>query len=252
MTPGEKVAQEAEKYVGVEERPMGSNRGYPYPDKWQKPWNMGYGWPWCGAYAKAMYVGAKVDDENIGHPSTAVMYQRAKDRGAIVSKPIPGAYILWPGVHVGIVIRDLGGGVCLTVEGNSSDGVRYRRRAYGPGIVFVAPKEVRLGHNPTVPARDYYLEDVAARPRMVGPWRTREAREKRIKNVKGFVRRVRVGNRFAAEIGGPKVYGPWQTAAQRDNAKKVLEDRLGRRLRPYSRPSKSAPAGKADALGKTT
>jgi len=254
MTPGERVASTGEKYVGVEERPPSSNRGYPYPDKWQKPWNMGYGWPWCGAYAKAMYVEAKVDDENIGHPSTAVMYERAKSRGAIVKKPVPGAYILWPGIHVGIVVRDLGNGLCLTVEGNSSDGVRYRHRAWNQsGIVIVAPREVRLGHKPTAPARDYYLEDVAARPRMVGPWRTFAAREKALKNVKGHVRRVRLApNKFAAELGGPKVFGPWQTAAQRDNARRILEDRLGRRLRPFSRPSKTSPAGKADDLGKTT
>lgn len=254
MTPGQKVAEAAEKYIGVVENPMGSNRGKPYPEGWQRPWGMGVGWPWCAAYADAMYKEAGVSDDGIGHPSTAVMYQRAKAKpGSIVSKPIPGAYILWPGTHVGIVIRDLGNGVCLTAEGNSGDGVRYRRRAYGPGtgVVLVAPTAIRVGHKPTAPERDYYLADPAAKPRVVGPWRTVAAREKRIKNIPGFVRRFRRGGKFYAEVGSPKTYGPWETKAQRNRAQKILEDRLGRRLRPYSRPSKGA-AAKAEGLGKTT
>ena len=254
MTPGEKVAAKGQKYAGVEENPLGSNSGKPYPEKWQAKWGMGTGWPWCGAYADAMYDEAGVDDDNIGHPSTAVMYERAKARpGSIVARAIPGAFILWPGTHVGIVVRDLGNNTALCIEGNSGDGVRYRTRAYGPGTgaVIVAPKEIRLGHKPTAPARDYFLADDKATPRIVGPWRTRDRREKSLAGVKAHVRSFRSGRKFYAEIGTPKVYGPWEQKAQRDAARKVLEDRLGRRLRPFSRPTKGAPA-QADDLGKTT
>ena len=115
MTAGERVARAAERYVGVRENPLGSNRGNPYPDRWQAPWGLGYGWPWCGAFAAAMYTTAGVDDQKIAHPSTAEIFARAKRAGAIYPRPIPGAMILWPGKHVGIVVRDLGGGVCLTV-----------------------------------------------------------------------------------------------------------------------------------------
>jgi hypothetical protein len=252
MTPGQKVAQVAQRYAGVEENPLGSNRGKPYPEAWQKPWGMGTGWPWCGAYAKAMYVEADVDDDNIGHPSTAAMYERAKARpGSIVSKAIPGAYILWPGTHVGIVVRDLGNNVALCIEGNSGDGVRYRNRAYGPGTgaMIVAPKAVRLGHKPVAPVRDYYLGDDKATPRVIGPWSTRAKREKALAKIKSHVRKFRRGGKFYAEIGTPKVYGPWESKAQRNAARVTLEDRLGRSLRPFSRPAKGAAA---DDIGKTT
>lgn len=255
MTPGERVAREAEKYVGVRENPLGSNRGNPYPDRWQRPWGMGYGWPWCGAYAAAMYKDAGVNDQDIGHPSTAVMAERARKVGAVISRPIPGAYIIWPGKHTGIVVRDLGGNVALTVEGNSSDGVYYRRRAYGPGtgVMFAAPLEVRIGNRPKPAARNYYLEDTAAKPVLRGPWRTRAARERVIAKrpaSKRNVRRVRVGKGYAFYDGPRRVYGPWDDKAARDDAQRTLEARLGRRLRPYSRLAPTA-AAKADALGKT-
>jgi hypothetical protein len=246
MTAGEKVASHAEKYVGVQENPLGSNRGTPYPNAWEKPWGMGYGWPWCGAFAAAMYSEISVDDDGIGSPSTAVMYERAKARGAIVKRPVPGAFILWPGVHVGIVVRDLGNGICLSVEGNSGDGVRYRRRAYADAVL-VAPKAVR-DYTPVQPARRYYLEDTAAKPSLVGPWRSREARERAIKNFKN-VRRVRVGKKYAAYIGPRRVYGPWGDEASRNAARKTLEARLGRKMRPYSRAIQTVPAG-AEDMGK--
>lgn len=253
MTPGEKVAARAQRYAGVEENPLGSNTGKPYPNQWELKWGMGVGWPWCGAYADAMYDEAGVDDDGIGHPSTAVMYERAKAQGAIVKRAIPGAFILWPGKHVGIVVRDLGNNTAYTIEGNSGDGVRYRTRAYGPGTgaVIVAPRAIRIGHKPTIPERDYYLGDDNAKPRTVGPWRSREKREKALANVKGHIRRYRSGGKFYAQIGTPKVYGPWETKRQRDEAQAILEDRLGRRLRAFSRPRKSA-AAQADDLGKTT
>lgn len=247
MTAGEQVATRAERYVGVEENPLGSNRGNPYPDAWERPWGMGYGWPWCGAFAAAMFRECNVSDDGIGNPSTAVMYERAKARGAIVSRPVPGAYILWPGKHVGIVVRDIGGGIALTVEGNSGDGVRYRRRAYADAVL-VAPKSVR-DYKPAPPARRYYLDDPGARPRLVGPWRTLAAREKALRKVQGHIRRVRVGKKFAAYVGVPSVYGPWGDAASRDAARKVLEARLGRKLRPYSRAIETVPTG-ADDMGK--
>jgi len=257
MTAGERVARAAERYVGVRENPLGSNRGNPYPDRWQSPWGLGYGWPWCGAFAAAMYTTAEVDDQQIAHPSTAEIYSRAKRLGAIYPKPIPGAMILWPGKHVGIVVRDLGGGVCLTVEGNTSDSVAYRRRAYGPGsgVFFVAPREVRVGYVPTSPRRDYYLEDVGAKPVLRGPWKIRSWRERIISRLpadrRSRVRRVRWKGGFAFYDGPTRVYGPWSSKASRDRAQKILEDRIGRRLRPYSRLRKTA-APKAESLGKTT
>ena len=259
MTPGEKVARAAEKFVGVRENPPGSNRGRPYPDAFEKPWNMGYGWPWCGAFASYAYRTAGVDDQGIGHPSTAYMADRARKLGAVISRPIPGAFIIWPGTHTGIVIRDLGGNVALTVEGNTSDSVAYRRRAYGPGtgVMFAAPLEVRVGNRPKPPARDYYLEDPAAKPVLRGPWRTRAARERVINKLPASrrrrVRRVRSAKGYAFYDGPTRVYGPWDSRKARDEAREVLEARLGRKLRPYSRLAPTASPGKVagEALGKT-
>lgn len=39
MTPGERVARQAAKYLGVSEVPPGSNRG-PDVDRWQRPWGI--------------------------------------------------------------------------------------------------------------------------------------------------------------------------------------------------------------------
>jgi hypothetical protein len=217
---------------------------------------MGYGWPWCGAFAAAMYKAVDVDDQGIGHPSTAYMATRARNVGAEVTRPMPGCYIIWPGTHTGIVIRDLGGNVVLTVEGNSSDGVFYRRRAYGPGtgVMFAAPLAVRLGNRPKPAPRNYYLEDTAARPVLRGPWRTRAMRERAIAKLpasKRGVRRVRTGKGYAFYEGPRRVFGPWDSKDARDNAQRTLEARLGRRLRPYSRLAPTAAAVAADALGKT-
>ena len=57
MTVGEKAAARAARYLGVTESPEGSNRGSDV-DRWQRPWGMGYGWPWCGAFASAMVAWA--------------------------------------------------------------------------------------------------------------------------------------------------------------------------------------------------
>jgi hypothetical protein len=52
---------------------------------------------------------------------------------------------------------------------------------------------------------------------------------------------------------GRRVFGPWLDRAGRDSAEVVLERRLGRQLRPFSRVTTTTgtPAS-AQALGKTT
>ncbi len=259
MTPGERVARQAAKYLGVAEVPPGSNRG-PEVDRWQRPWGIGYGWPWCGAYVAAMYAEAGVNDNGLAHPSTAVMYQRAKARGAIIPRPMPGALILWPGKHTGVCADySPDGRTVVTYEGNSGDAVRQRVRAFGPGtgVVFVAPPAVR--NAPAAKpkqARRYYVEDVAARPIFRGPWRMKAQRERVIarlpKHRRKTVRRVRTPRGFAFYEGPRRTYGPWATKAQRDNAARILAKRLGRTVRIYSRPATKRPNLTPDAMGKTT
>lgn len=255
LTAGERVARQSSRYVGVSESPVGSNRGKDV-DRWQKPWGIGYGWPWCAAYADAMYKESGVDDDGIGHPSTAVMYERAIRAGAVVRHPVPGAYILWPGKHVGICADYSPDGKHVTTyEGNSGDAVRQRVRAYGPGsgAVIVAPKAVRTSGRPKA-SRRYFIEDPAAKPTFRGPWRTKAMRDAAIARLpehrRSRVRRVKTKKGYGFYEGPRRVYGPWVDKESRDFAAKVLAQRLGRTVRTYSEVVKSSLT--ADDLGKTT
>ena len=255
VSEGQKVARRASLYVGESESPSGSNRGRNI-DRWQKPWNIGYGWPWCGAFADSMYRESGVNDDGIGHPSTGVMYERAQKAGAIVAHPVPGAYILWPGKHVGICADfSPDGKNVATYEGNSGDAVRQRVRAYGPnsGAVIVAPRAVR-GQLHSVNARQYFIEDPEAEPVFRGPWRTRVMRDAAISKLpearRKRVRRVRTKKGYGFYEGPRRVYGPWADKSARDFAAKALASRLNRNVRPYSVVEKSSLT--ADELGKTT
>lgn len=260
MTPGERVARQAARYLGVTEVPPGSNRG-PDVDRWQRPWGMGYGWPWCGAYVAAMYAEAGVDDRGLAHPSTAIMYERAKASGSIIPRPMPGAIILWPGTHTGVCADySPDGRTVVTYEGNAGDAVRQRVRAFGPGtgVVFTAPTGVRNtpADKPTR-ARRYYIEDPAAVPVFRGPWRSKAARDRAVARLprhrRDVVRRVRTPRGFGFYEGPRRVYGPWATQAARDDAARVLARRLGRPVRRYSEAVTARPAILTpDDLGKTT
>jgi len=90
---------------------------------------------------------------------------------------------------------------------------------------------------------------------MYGPWLTKAQREKVIAGLspalQGQARRVRVKGRYGFTLGR-RVYGPWVDAASRDSARKTLERRLGRTLRPYSVARNATTTAKAEGLGKTT
>jgi len=270
MTAGERAAARAAKYEGTREVPMASNRG-PDVDRWQRPWGMGYGWPWCGAFAAAMVAWGLTGREDdvqdprtgmppIGHPSTAVMSQRAKAQGAIIPHPVPGAYIIWPGTHVGVCADySPDGRHVVTLEGNSGHMVARRTRAYGrgTGVIIAAPPGIRRAAK-LEPTRRYYVEDTAAArlTKRYGPWRTKAMRERAISRLPAAdrkrVRRVRIGKRYGFEVGPPRVYGPWATPAARDRAAKALANRLQRPLRRYSLPIPRRATLSADALGQTT
>lgn len=250
---GEKVAKVALGEVGVTEIPMGSNTG-PKVRSYQMATDLGgTGWPWCGAFVAWCYKMAHCPDDNLTSPSTAVTYQRAKSQGAILAKPRVGAMILWPGVHIGLIVEDLGGGLVRTVEGNSSDSVRIRTRRVGDnGSIVVAPQVIRKSRPAPAP-RMYYIERLDAKPRLVGPWRTKAARDhayNRLKpNAKKMTRKVRIGrNKYAMSIGSRRIIGPWVSKKSRDNIVKRLRAK-GERVRPFSRARKRS-AAVADELGK--
>jgi hypothetical protein len=267
LTAGQKAARRAGTYVGVTE--SGTNRGQDV-DRWQRPWGMGYGWPWCGAFAAAMVAygvtgveGDVFDDRLgnpvIGNPSTALMYERAKSQGAIISRPMPGAFILWPGTHVGVCADySPDGRTVVTYEGNAGDAVRQRVRAFGPGtgVVFAAPLAIR-NVKPPAPARRYYVEDTGAQPVFRGPWRLRASRERAISGLpearRARARRVRTARGYGFYEGPRRVYGPWADADARDAQAIVLARSLGRPVRKYSEPvTDRATIITPDELGKTT
>jgi len=105
--------------------------------------------------------------------------------------------------------------------------------------------------------RQYYLEDPAVQPKFFGPWRTKASRDRALSRLspanRRLARAVRVKGKYGFTIGR-KVYGPWLDEAGRNAAEKVLERRLGRQLRRFSRVVSTTPSssGAAEALGKTT
>lgn len=238
------------------ERPSGSNRGP--VERYQRAWaDWMVGQPWCGAFLAWVYDRAGVDDAGLAHPSTAEMCRRARAAGA-VGAPRPGAMIVWCGTHTELLVRDLGDGVWLCVGGNTGDAVRWTRRSVAGGTIVVPPAIARSATAP--PRREYLLEDPRARPVLRGPWRRRAARDGALRALP-TARRLRARpvrtrrGRFAFLEGPRRLYGPWGTAAARNAARRTLQRRLGRPLRPFSRvvasPAAAAGAG-APPLGKTT
>jgi hypothetical protein len=145
MTQGQKVVETALKYLGVVEKPNGSNRGQ-LIDQWQRRWGM-IAQPWCGMFVDAMFAEAGVNDSNICHPSTAVMASRIRSgnfawRG--IGPVPPGSLWVLDGIHTALVIKDLNNGSLLCVDGNSSNMVRKTiHPRSGFGIVIGVPPAVR-------------------------------------------------------------------------------------------------------------
>ena len=258
MTPGEKVVAAAQKYLGVHERPYGSNTGSPQPNGWQaKPWGLS-AVPWCGCYASAMYREAKVDDEGIGHPATQTMYDTAVAKRAVISHPVVGCYFVYPGIHTGIVTQVLSGNRVGTIEGNTADSVGTHVRAFGPGtgLYFLAPKALRgAAQVPPPPAMEFWIENTSAQPILRGPWRLKAVRDFNLKKLpparRKAARPVRIGKKFAFLEGPRRMFGPWPTSAARDNALKSLKkNRPGGAFRTFSK--RHVDTTPADSLGKTT
>lgn len=254
MLLGEKVAKVALGEVGVSEHPPGSNSGTKVRSYQMATDLGGSGWPWCGAFVAWCYKMAHCPDDNLTSASTAATYERAKATGAIIKVPRVGAMLCWPGVHIGLIVENLGNGLVRTVEGNSGDAVRVRTRRVGDnGSVIIAPLAIRKSQAAPAP-RVYYIERVDAKPRLLGPWRLKASRDKAYgrlpRAVKRTARLIRTqGGKYGILVGPRKILGPWATKEQRDVALKTLRAR-GENVRPYSKPK--ATVNSADSLGKTT
>jgi hypothetical protein len=237
----------------VVERPLGTNDDGGRPiTTMQAYWRMRYQ-PWCGM-ATSRWLRSVPGVSDVSHPSTWAIVQNAKRNGWVTTTPVPGCLIVWPpegGRHVEMVVEVLGGGLVATVGGNVSDSTQRKVRELKGASLVVSP-ELRNG---AAPQRAFYLEDSAVTPKMYGPWLTKAQREKVIAGLSPALReqarRVRVKGRYGFTLGR-RVYGPWLDQASRDSARKTLERRLGRTLRPYSVARKTTTTAKAEGLGKTT
>lgn len=254
-TLNDQVVAAAIRDVGrVIERPLGSNDDGGGPiTRMEAYWRMRYQ-PWCGM-ACSRWLRAVKGVTDVSHPSTWTIVQEAKRKGWVTTKPVPGALIVWPpegGRHVEMVVEVLGDGLVATVGGNVSDRVQRKVRALAGATLVVSP-ELRGGKSRP---QTYWLEDAAAQPRLVGPWRTERQRQKALKGLKPAVRAgarlvTTPNGRKAILIGPRRLYGPWADADARNEARAVLERRLGRRLRPFAKPAPARKA-KAEGLGRTT
>jgi hypothetical protein len=260
MTPGEQVVNHAMQFVGVHENPMGSNRGNPEPSGWMREVYGSDGIPWCACFVTAQWrsLGPHADD-GLGSASTQLMYDTARQTGAVLAHPVPGCAFVYPGVHTGLVTHVLSGSVVATVEGNHGDAVATDQRAYGPGtgLYFIAPKAIRENAAPPAPPeRLYYIENLSAQPVLYGPWRSQKLRDARLAKLplarRKAARPVQTAPGKYGWLEGPrKLLGPWGTAAARDTALKTLQARHpGTPYRAMSKVHTVNAVG--SALGKTT
>jgi hypothetical protein len=259
MTYGERVARAAlaEFSRPVFEVPMGSNSG-PRVRTYQASCSDELGgtrWPWCGAFCRWVYRSTNTPDDGLTSASTGTTAARARAKGAVISRPKVGAMLCWPGVHIGLIVEVLPGGLVRTVEGNSGDRVASRIRRPGDGgSIIIAPAVIRQEKDAPTPRR-YYIERLDAPPRrLVGPWRSKAARERVIaklpKRERDRVRRVRLRKGYGFEVGPPRILGPWADPDSRARAARALTAR-GERVRSFSRPAVRGPVA-VDALGQTT
>lgn len=249
----------AERDVGVVESPMGSNRGKRI-DEMAANWGTWMlGQPWCGSalYDWFKRAGFSVSD-NPAHPSTQTMWDRAVANGTLTDDPVPGAAIIWEGIHTGLVVA-VGDDVVHTIEGNSSDGVRRRVRPRQGTHRYIVPR----GLTQAAPRQTtWWLEDPRAKYEIKGPWRKKASAEKAKRSLTPARQRVaqvlRTGDgKWVLRIGQLRHRGPWLTQAAAKNAQEKLEKALGRGLRRYTKtrrlPAGSIPTGGVvDDLGKTT
>jgi hypothetical protein len=262
-TMTERALDRAESQIGTSEAPRGSNRGARVQAYQASTTLPGTGWPWCAAFICWVWQEAGFDRDlvrRIASPCTATMCSRARGE-ELTCTPRAGAALVWCGTHVELLHTPLGGSTWRCIGGNTSDGVRWTTRSVSGALIF-APAGLADIAVPRKPAFQtfYYLEDPKADYEVKGPWKKRASAQEVFEGLKPEVKRVtkvvRTGKGvFALRIGEPGNYGPWrglEAKKNRDRAGKILEKRLGRRLRPWSQKRRVAAAGRAEALGKTT
>jgi len=235
VTNGEKVMRTAAVELGVHETPWGSNTGFRVRQYQASTDLGGTGWPWCGAYCNWVYARAEVNDDGLAHQATAEIARRAYAQGAVVSYPVVGGMLVWPGRHVALIERVYSATVVQTIGGNESDAVRRSTRSTA-GAIVVVPRAIRQqAVAPPAPTRQYGFQDPKGRVLRPGVWRLQvfAANHRRTLGTLGKNARVtRVNKRWRVRM--PGTY--WYTSkALRDTDMRRWEAMTGRRMRPVTR-----------------
>jgi hypothetical protein len=155
MTKTDKIIEIATGEIGIKENPPNSNN-VKYNDWIYNRPTSGPNFPWCGAFVSWCYAMAGFPIKKAGLTRGFVGCQFAVRNmakwGRQITVPQPGDVVFfdWDGDgrfdHTGIFIRDLGGGLFLSIEGNTafgndSNGGEVMRRADRKykNAIFVRP-----------------------------------------------------------------------------------------------------------------
>lgn len=235
MTAGEKTITAARRELGVHEVPWGSNSGQRVRQYQAATTLGGTGWPWCGAWAEWVYKAAGVNDDDLAHQATSEIAVRAYRAGAVVSYPVVGAMLVWPGTHVALVERVYNRTTVGTIGGNESDAVRRNTRSTY-GAIIVAPKAIRMGASaPPDPTRIYGFQDPKGAVLAPGSWRLKAFAVNARRKLGTLGTRAKVTKRGGKwRILMPAEYR-YVSRKDRDRDMALRAAETGRRMRPISR-----------------
>lgn len=127
---------EARKYIGLHEEPWGSNDGY-WVRKFQSATGA-YRAPWCVSFLQFCIktrLGYTIADDTAG---VFYLVNWARRNGCLRAVAQPGDLVafLWGAGHIGIV-ESVRADYIGTIEGNSSNQVRERRRPVHGNYAFI-------------------------------------------------------------------------------------------------------------------
>ena len=212
--------------------------------------------PWCNNFIIAIanecgyktYQHKKNGGINTGY--TGDVFNIAKSKGWLTSKPKPGSLGVKNGKHIFLVVTapDKNGRI-ECIGGNESDSVRYSTRTLNEGWSWVTPTDLGTATG-SVTQTAYCFQDVALQPTLLGPWSDKSARDKQYDKREAFnkeqnngrwLRKVKINGKFAMEEGEKGTFneqwdfGPWlDNKSGRDSTMQKREANTGRTMRPHS------------------
>jgi hypothetical protein len=235
MGVGDRVMDAARRELGVHESPWGSNSGQRVRQYQAATTLGGTGWPWCGAFAEWVYKAAGVNDDDLAHQATSEIAVRAYRAGAVVSYPVVGGMICWPGTHVALIEKVYNRTTVGTIGGNEGDAVRRNTRS-NAGAIYIAPRAIRQGAvAPPDPTRIYGFQDPKGAVLAPGSWRTKAFALNARRKLGTLGRRAKVTKRGGKwRILMPAEYR-YISRKDRDRDMALRGAETGRRMRPISR-----------------